>query len=285
MSCIAYVTDSKMLELHRLNNHKTMNFWRLSNNMSFSDFSYGDLVFFLSKDKEHSNNKEKGIVGFGRLVSMNLCSVNKMWEKYEELNGYRSLEDFTAAIAKVSKDKKIPKKISSFYLESVTFFQPIYLSECGMNISNNVESYIYLSDDISDKLLSLAKDNRDLWSSFSDGNDTIEQEELLRSLFETHSKIKDVPYNLKQEKTISEKMKELCNGEYRRMNNSVNEVYYLKDKYLEIVFYHDKKTDDRLLIGQSRMYLYYMSSYCNRELTLKFKTSDNDVDLEYLLNN
>lgn len=285
MSCIAYVTDSKMLELHRLNNHKTMNFWRLSNNMSFSDFSYGDLVFFLSKDKEHSNNKEKGIVGFGRLVSMNLCSVNKMWEKYEELNGYRSLEDFTAAIAKVSKDKKIPKKISSFYLESVTFFQPIYLSECGMNISNNVESYIYLSDDVSDKLLSLAKDNRDLWSSFSDGNDTIEQEELLRSLFETHSKIKDVPYNLKQEKTISEKMKELCNGEYRRMNNSVNEVYYLKDKYLEIVFYHDKKTDNRLLIGQSRMYLYYMSSYCNRELTLKFKTSDNDADLEYLLNN
>ena len=285
MSCIAYVTDSKMLELHRLNNHKTMNFWRLSNNMSFSDFSYGDLVFFLSKDKEHSNNKEKGIVGFGRLVSMNLCSVNKMWEKYEELNGYRTLEDFTAAIAKVSKDKKIPKKISSFYLEAVTFFQPIYLSECGMNISNNVESYIYLSDDVSDKLLSLAKDNRDLWSSFSDNNETIEQEELLRSLFETHSKIKDVPYNLKQEKTINEKMKELCNGEYRRMNNSVNEVYYLKDRYLEIVFYHDKKTDDRLLIGQSRMYLYYLSSYCNRELTLKFKTSDNDADLEYLLNN
>ena len=285
MSCIAYVTDSKMLELHRLNNHKTMNFWRLSNNMSFSDFSYGDLVFFLSKDKEHSNNKEKGIVGFGRLVSMNLCSVNKMWDKYKELNGYRTLEDFTAAIAKVSKDKKTPKKISSFYLEGVTFFQPIYLSECGMNISNNVESYIYLSDDVSDKLLSLAKDNRDLWSSFSDGNDTIEQEELLRSLFETHSKIKDVPYNLKQEKIISEKMKELCNGEYRCMNNSVNEVYYLKDKYLEIVFYHDKKTDNRLLIGQSRMYLYYMSSYCNRELTLKFKTSDNDADLEYLLNN
>ena len=141
------------------------------------------------------------------------------------------------------------------------------------------------SDDVSDKLLSLAKDNHDLWSSFSDNNETIEQEELLRSLFETHSKIKDVPYNLKQEKTISEKMKELCNGEYRRMNNSVNEVYYLKDKYLEIVFYHDKKTDDRLLIGQSRMYLYYLSSYCNRELTLKFKTSDNDADLEYLLNN
>lgn len=285
MSCIAYVTDSKMLELHRLNNHKTMNFWRLSNNMSFSDFSYGDLVFFLSKDKEHSNNKEKGIVGFGRLVSMNLCSVNKMWEKYEELNGYRTLEDFTAAIAKVSKDKKTPKKISSFYLEGVTFFQPIYLSECGMNISNNVESYIYLSDEVSDKLLSLAKDNRDLWSSFSDNNESIEHEELLRALFETHSKIKDVPYSLKNEKNILERMNDLCEGEYRHMNSSVNEAYYLKDKYLEIVFYHDKKTDDRLLIGQARMYLYYLSHYCNRELTLKFKTSDNNEDLEYLLNN
>ena len=286
MSCIAYITDSKMLELHRLNNHKTMNFWRLSNNMSFSDFSYGDLVFFLSKDKIHSREKEKGIVGFGRLVSMNLCSVNKMWEKYGSLNGYNSLDDFKAAIMKVSKDKKLPKKISSFYLESVTFFQPIYLSECGMTISNNVESYIYLGNDVSDKLLSIAKESNDLWSSFSDNSETIEQEEMLRALFETHEKIKDVPVNQKNEKNVRREIENrLENSVYRHMNNSINEIYYLKDKYLEIVFYHDNKTDDRLLIGQARLYLYYMSSYCNKELTIKFKTTDNNEDLEYLLNN
>ena len=74
MSAIAYITDSKMLELHRLNNHKTMNFWRLSKNINFSDFSTGDLVFFLSKDKEHRNKSEKGIVGFGRVSKINVSS-------------------------------------------------------------------------------------------------------------------------------------------------------------------------------------------------------------------
>ena len=61
MSSIAYITDSKMLEMHRLNAHKTMNFWRLSNKINFSDFNKGDLVFFLSKDKQHLRKKEKGI--------------------------------------------------------------------------------------------------------------------------------------------------------------------------------------------------------------------------------
>lgn len=286
MSCIAYVTDSKMLELHRLNNHKTMNFWRLSNNMSFSDFSYGDLVFFLSKDKIHSKDREKGIVGFGRLVSMNLCSVNRMWEKYQELNGYKTLEDFTNAISKVSKDKKLPKKISSFYLEDVCFFQPVYLSECGMNISNNIESYIYLDNSISERILDLSKDSCDLWSSFSDNNESIIQEKELRVLFETHNRIKDIPVNQKYERTVKKKMEELVeNSQYRHMNNSLNEIYYLKDRYLEIVFYHDSKTDDRLLIGQSRLYFYYLSKYCNEGLIIKFRTSDNDSDLEYLLNN
>ena len=138
MSAIAYITDSKMLELHRLNNHKTMNFWRLSNNINFSDFNVGDLVFFLSKDKEHKNGKEKGIVGFGRMSEISLASVKSMWDKYGVLNGYRSLAEFKEAIIKVSKDKKLPKKISGFYLENVTFFQPIYLSECGMKISTNI---------------------------------------------------------------------------------------------------------------------------------------------------
>ncbi|MDO4198056.1 MAG: hypothetical protein Q4D13_03570 [Erysipelotrichaceae bacterium] len=285
MSCIAYITDSKMLELHRLNNHKTMNFWRLSNNVSFSDFSIGDLVFFLSKDREHSNKKEKGIVGFGRLKSIEISSVTKMWDKYGELNGYWNLEDFKTAIAKVSKDKKIPKKISSFYLESVTFFQPLYLSECGMNISNNVESYIYLDDEVSRKLLELSKDHSDLWSASENNTEIIDREILLRNLFETHKKIGDVSYNHKQEKAIKDRMNSLCEkGFYQHMNSSINEVYYLKDRYLEIVFYHDRKTDIKALIGQARLYAYHMSAYLDDNLTMVFKTSDDDEDLQYLLN-
>ena len=63
MGAIAYITDSKLLELHRLNAHRTMNFWRLSAKTGFTDFQKGDLVFFLSKDKAHMRKKEKGIVG------------------------------------------------------------------------------------------------------------------------------------------------------------------------------------------------------------------------------
>lgn len=77
MSAIAYITDSKLLELHRLNNHKTMNFWRSSSNISFSDFGEGDLVFFLSKDKIHQRKREKGIVGFGRVKEIAAASISK----------------------------------------------------------------------------------------------------------------------------------------------------------------------------------------------------------------
>ena len=79
MSAIAYITDSKMLELHRLNNHKAINFWRPSANTAFSDFREGDLLFFLSKDKEHKKKNEKGIVGFGRLQSISTASPKMMW--------------------------------------------------------------------------------------------------------------------------------------------------------------------------------------------------------------
>ena len=194
MAAIAYITDSKMLELHRLNRHKTINFWRISTNTNFSDFMEGDLVFFLSKDKEHRQGNEKGIVGFGRLAHFTSGSIKTMWDRYGVNNGYRTLEEFKEAILRVSKDKRLPKKISGFYLENVTFFQPVYLSECGMQISDRVESYVYLKDeDVVVKLLTLAKDAGDIWSS--DNLKAIRAEELLYALFRTHRKIKDISMN------------------------------------------------------------------------------------------
>ena len=60
MASIAYITDAKLLDNHRLNQNRTMNFWRISTNTNFSKFGIGGLVFFLSKNKEHlSINKEK----------------------------------------------------------------------------------------------------------------------------------------------------------------------------------------------------------------------------------
>ena len=164
MAAIAYITDSKMLDHHRLNADTTMNFWRLSPTLSFSNFKVGDLIFFLSKDKIHMRDGEKGIVGYGRVESLIVNSVNTMWNKFEQENGYNTCDEFKEAILKVSKDHKLPSKISSFYLKDVVFFQaPAYLSEFGMLISNNVESYVYINpEEIVIKLLEYAKDNVDL---------------------------------------------------------------------------------------------------------------------------
>jgi len=280
MSSIAYITDSKLLELHRLNNHKTMNFWRLSNKVNFTDFSIGDLVFFLSKDKEHQKNKEKGIVGFGRLKQIHVSSIKLMWDKFGNLNGYNSLEEFKEAILKVSKDKELPNKISSFYLEDVTFFQPIFLSECGMNISTNVESYIYIKpEEVTVEILNRCLDNADLWSPID--HEDIEYEKLLFSLFKSHNQIKNTPLVKKAYKTLREYTE---NTDYEFMQNSQNELYRINKQEIKIVFYHDKDVDVKQLIGQAKLYRHYMSLNCNQEYNLKFSVNDKDEFVEYILN-
>lgn len=286
MSAIAYITDSKMLELHRLNNHKTMNFWRLSNKVNFSDFNEGDLVFFLSKDKEHKNKNEKGIVGFGRLSKINLASIKTMWNKYGVLNGYLSLNEFDEAISKVSKDKKLPAKISSFYLENVTFFQPIYLSECGMKISSNVESYIYLKDEVVFKLLKLAKQSNDLWSNLNDNNEAIEKEEIIFSLFNTHKQIGDINIKDNLYKKSKRELKKYIDehSSYSFIQNSNTELYKISNNIIYIVLFNDKNIDLRLLLGQAKLYRHFMKIYCESEIELKFSTSDKSEHLKYLLN-
>ena len=284
MSSIAYITDSKMLELHRLNNHKAMNFWRISTNVNFSDFGVNDLVFFLSKDKEQMNKKEKGIVGFGRLKTINVNSVKKMWENYGNLNGYRTLEEFKEAIKNVSKDKKLPKKISSFYLEDVVFFQPIYLSECGMNISRNVESYVYLKpEELVLELLKLAKENKDLWSSIND--ETIELEENLYSIFLTHKIIGDIKLSEAKTKKVYKTLKEYKEkSKYDFIQNSKTELYKLNGNELEIILYKDKDIDSRLLLGQAQLYKNELSIFAPN-INIRFKTFDRDGKIEYLMNN
>ncbi|MBQ6478914.1 MAG: hypothetical protein IJI44_06055 [Erysipelotrichaceae bacterium] len=287
MAAIAYITDSKMLELHRLNRHKTINFWRISSNINFSDFMEGDLVFFLSKDKEHRKGNEKGIVGFGRLAYYTVGSIKSMWDKYGVNNGYRNLEEFKEAIQKVAKDKKLPKKISGFYLENVTFFQPVYLSECGMQISDRVESYIYLKqEEVVVKLLALAKEAGDIWSGYSDNLKAIRTEELLYALFRTHRKIRDIITTEKTAKKAKKILQQYAEekGDYRFIQGSVNELYKADDYNLEIVFYRDKNIDDKLLYGQALLYRYYMNKLCDAYYRLRFRCVDEDDEMKYILN-
>ena len=279
MSAIGYITDSKLLELHRLNNHTTMNFWRLSTNLNFSDFGLGDLVFFLSKDKEHTKDKEKGIVGVGRVKKIHLDTVKYLWDTYGIYNGYKTLDDFKQAIIKVSKDKKLPKKISSFYLEDVMFFHPIYLSECGLNISNNIESYIYIPDDISLKILDLSNSNTDIWTINTSIN--IEKMKMITSLVNAHNKAGNI---IKNEVVNKKAYKELSKLEgYKFIGESKTEVYKIENDNLEIIFYYDKKIDYRVLLGQRDLYINYLGNYMSL-YNVYFKYLDVDKEIKLLTN-
>lgn len=284
MSSIAYVTDYKMLDNLRLNEKKTMNFWRLSTKTNFTDFKEGDLLFFLSKNKDHfSLKKEKGIIGFGRVASMHIGSVKAMWNKYKELNGFNTYSDFKEAIVKVSKDHYLPTKITSFYLEDVCFFQnPLYLSEFGLNISKNIESYVYLKNDVVLKLLEAAKNNMDLWTSDVFYEYRIEAEITAVKINDAHQRINDTQIPLPKQQIIRKLMQKLIQNHhgYRMVVNSCCDVYVVNNNSITFIFYKDKNTDIKYLLGKAIMYRYYLSEY-----EVKFKTIDNDSLFADILNN
>lgn len=93
MASIAYITDRNMIEFHRLNGNRTMNFWRPSNSKKFTDFKPGDLLFFLAKGSERGRHREKGIVGYGRFQKAHTLSFRQMWNVYGTENGYASEDE------------------------------------------------------------------------------------------------------------------------------------------------------------------------------------------------
>ena len=98
MASIAYITDRNMIEFHRLNGNRTMNFWRPSNSKKFTDFKPGDLLFFLAKGSERGRHREKGIVGYGRFQKAHTLSFRQMWNVYGTENGYASEDELYDAI-------------------------------------------------------------------------------------------------------------------------------------------------------------------------------------------
>jgi len=277
MAAIAYITDSKLLELHRANNNSSINFWRISSNSKFSNFNVGDLLFFLSKDKDHKYKDEKGIVGFGRLSEIHVCSPKSMWQRFGKENGYTNIFEFLEAIKKVSKGHKLPTKISSLYLSDVTFFNPIYLSECGEKISKNVESYIYLNDETPLKLLELASNNTDMWSSLNNNDEIINKEILRYSVYLNHEIIKDIKVNDKVYKKANRVLTKYIkdNKDYMFISGSKNEIYKIDNNLIEIIYYVDKSIDNKLLLGQSYL---YKKSFNN----IIFKTIDNKNNISVL---
>lgn len=206
MSSIAYITDKKMIEFHRLNGNATINFWRPSSSKRFTDFHPGDLLFFLAKGTERGPQKEKGLIGYGRYTQAVKLSFKQMWNQYGLLNGYPTEAALKEAILKVSKEKTLAHQFSCVKLSNIVFFQsPVYLSELGLTISSNLESYIYLDKEdpqTTTKILWKAQEvGIDSWTSVVSQNAPSEKvftEDLIRhnltlkiSALPSHNKTED----------------------------------------------------------------------------------------------
>ncbi len=166
MSSIAYVTDEKMLEYHRLCRNKDILFWRLSSRKKFTDFRKGDLLFFFARP---AHTRRKGLIGYAHFDSVRRLSLRQMWNQYGTATGYDSQLLLSEAISKAAKGK-IPPQMSCLILTDVVFFvSPIYPEEAGIEIPKNLESYCYLDRNnprITVDILNIAEQRGiDLWSA------------------------------------------------------------------------------------------------------------------------
>lgn len=245
MSSIAYITDKNMIEFHRLNGNSTISFWRPSAGKRFTDFNHGDLLFFLAKGTELKQTGEKGIIGYGRFQHSVQHSFRQMWNLYGNLNGYETTEDFKEAILRVSKTKTLPTSLSSLILNEIVFFQaPVYLSEFGMRISNNLESFIYLDKDNPQMTVNiLLKANEigvDAWSSAVSSyapSSSVFDDDLSRHIIQY--RLSNIP-NLSTEKELKKQSKYLMDlikkeDNYQWLDERKQELIRFNLKGLEIV--------------------------------------------------
>ena len=253
---IAYITDAQMLKKTRVERCPTLNFWRLSTNTNFSDFAVGDLLFFLSKDREYRKKGEKGIIGFGRCAGFTVASPQHMCRRYKEENGYSNKEEFFSALKRSHKDHLLPERISSIYLQDVLFLQmPIYLSECGMEISPRTESYIYLDKDVPLKILHYAKDRLDFWSSRENASEVIEKEIRRYTLREAAESVGDLPLPANELQILQRRARsyQKQHPDYLFLDPQ-HTILCSVDRKTEILFPKDRRIDRRFWLGQRALY-------------------------------
>jgi len=167
MSSIAYVTDSNMIEYHRLCGNRRFNFWRLSSRTAFSDFGKGDLLFFYARGRHH---RRRGFVGYAHFESARRLSLKQMWKEYGSLNGFETREDLEEAIQRASRDGVIPEKMSCLLLKDAVFFnEPVFPKDVGLEVTEKLESYMYPDRMHSDMTVRILRRARragiDTWAS------------------------------------------------------------------------------------------------------------------------
>lgn len=300
MASIAYITDQNMIEFHRLNGSKTMNFWRPSNAKRFADFQEGDYLFFLVKGTERKGTKEKGILGYGHLKKSQTMTFKQMWNTYKTENGYNNEEELFDAILKVSKSKKMPTKLNSLYLENVSFFQsPVFLSEIGITVSNRLESFIYLDKDdaqATSKLLNKAKESGlDVWTMMMSDEEIkenyFEEEEISHTISSIYKKI-ELSLSAWEMKKARKWLREerLSNLNIRYIKGSKTEGYHYKDGicifYLPILSNSNYDTNTQSMIGHACLLKRMLQRDCQYQIKIQFHLlSDRNVsELEKELN-
>lgn len=287
MSSIAYVTDEKMIEFHRLSRNRTIVFWRLSTKKKFSDFRKGDLLFFYART---ALSKKKAFVGYAHFSSIKKLSINQLWNHFGEMSGYDSYEQLKDAIEKASKTHTVPKALSCLYLTDLVFFsQPIYPEDVGIDIPKNLESYCYIDKEdpsITVKILKKAEqDGVDVWSADPnmDINEIFKKDEIRHELAMIHHRLGKENGTLKEQQRshklaqnqINESGWEMVRGSRTdclrvssdRIFVATPLVYQNNDKELRI----------REYIGKIVLYKMYFKQYNHEEKLHFIIMSDGDM--------
>lgn len=236
MAAIAYITDKNMIDFHRLNGNHTINFWKPSTSKKISNLKQGDLLFFLAKGTERGKQKEKGLMGYGKFQKSYTMSFQAMWSKYEIQNGYATRDGLEEAICKVTKNHRLPNMLNCLQLEEVVFFQyPIYLSEIGMQISNKLESYLYIDkEDLynTDKILKIANQfGVDVWSKVFEQEHThnFKKDAQIQIIHNIYEVIKSNYYSTYEEARLAHFIQD-----YQKHHTNTQAIRNSKTEFIEI---------------------------------------------------
>lgn len=236
MAAIAYITDKNMIDFHRLNGNHTINFWKPSTSKKISNLKQGDLLFFLAKGTERGKQKEKGLMGYGKFQKSYTMNFQAMWSKYEIQNGYATRDGLEEAICKVTKNHRLPNMLNCLQLEEVVFFQyPIYLSEIGMQVSNKLESYLYIDkEDLynTDKILKIANQfGVDVWSKVFEQEHThnFKKDAQIQIIHNIYEVIKSNYYSTYEEARLAHFIQD-----YQNHHTNTQAIRNSKTEFIEI---------------------------------------------------
>jgi len=236
MAAIAYITDKNMIDFHRLNGNHTINFWKPSTSKKISNLKQGDLLFFLAKGTERGKQKEKGLMGYGKFQKSYTMNFQAMWSKYEVQNGYATRDELEEAICKVTKNHQLPNMLNCLQLEEVVFFQyPIYLSEIGMQVSNKLESYLYIDkEDLynTDKILKIANQfGVDVWSKVFEQEHThnFKKDAQIQIIHNIYEVIKSNYYSTYEEARLAHFIQD-----YQKHHTNTQAICNSKTEFIEI---------------------------------------------------